>query len=69
MSTETVYPVKVVETFNVMGATWNDFICVWKRVNIEHMDKNITVDKSLIKNKGILEKTINKKGLKTRKKC
>ena len=69
MSNETIYPVKVVETFNVLGECWNDFVCVWQRVDIENSEKNIIVSKEIINNIGILEKTINKYGLKTRKKC
>jgi SAM-dependent methyltransferase len=69
ISNETIYPVKVVETFNVLGASWNDFVCVWKRVNIENIEKNIIVQPEIINNVGVLEKTINRYGLKTRKKC
>jgi SAM-dependent methyltransferase len=69
ISNETIYPVKVVETFNVLGAVWNDFVCVWQRVNIENIEKGITVHNEIINNIGILEQTINKYGLQTRKKC
>ena len=69
ISNETIYPVKVVETFNVLGDCWNDFICVWQRVNIENVEKNIVVQSDIINNIGILEQAINNYGLKTRKKC
>jgi len=69
MSNECIYPVKVVETFNVLGDIWNDFVCVWKRVNIEDKETNITVHPDIVNNIGILEKTINSYGLQTRKKC
>jgi SAM-dependent methyltransferase len=69
ISNETIYPVKVVETFNVVGEVWNDFVCVWKRVNVENIEKTITVSSEIINTVGILEKTINKHGLTTRKKC
>jgi SAM-dependent methyltransferase len=69
MSNETIYPVKVVETFNVLGCEWNDFVCVWQRVNVENIEKNIIVQNDIINNIGILEKTINNYGLQTRKKC
>ena len=69
ISSENIYPVKVVETFNVIGDVWNDFVCVWKRVNIENIEKKIIVDDEIINNIGILEQTINNYGLKTRKKC
>jgi predicted SAM-dependent methyltransferase len=69
MANEIIYPVKVVETFNVLGQEWNDFVCVWQRVNIENIEKTITVHNDIINNIGILEQTINKYGLRTRKKC
>jgi SAM-dependent methyltransferase len=69
ISNEPIYPVKVVETFNVLGDCWNDFVCVWKKVNIEDKITTITVDSDIINNIGILEKTINDNGLQTRKKC
>ena len=69
ISNETIYPVKVVETFNVLGDGWNDFVCVWQRVNIESIEKDIIVSNEIINNIGILEKTINNYGLQTRKKC
>jgi len=69
ISNETIYPVKVVETFNVLGDNWNDFVCVWQRVNIENIEKGITVHNEIINNIGILEQTINNYGLLTRKKC
>lgn len=69
ISNEAIYPVKVVETFNVLGEIWNDFVCVWQRVSIENIEKNITVHSDIINHIGILEKTINNYGLQTRKKC
>ena len=66
ISTEAVYPVNIVETFNILGSVFNDFVCVWKRGNIE---TTITVSNEIINKIGILEETINKYGLKTRKKC
>jgi predicted SAM-dependent methyltransferase len=69
ISNENIYPVTVVETFNVLGEVWNDFVCVWKRVNNEDKEKNITTCADIINNIGILEKTINNYGLQTRKKC
>jgi len=67
ISNETVYPVKVVETFNVLGNVWNDFVCVWKRT--EDKETSITVHADILNKKGILEQSINKKGYQTRKKC
>ena len=69
IANETIYPVKVIETFNVLGSDFNDFVRVWQRVNIEHIEKTILVHNEIINKIGILEKTINNYGLKTRKKC
>ena len=69
ITNETVYPVKVVETFNVVGNIWNDFVCIWKRVNNKNIDKSIIVHTDIINTIGILEKTINNYGLTTRKRC
>jgi hypothetical protein len=69
LSNEPIYPVKVIETFNILGSEFNDFVCVWQRVNIEDIEKDIVVNKVIINKVGILEKTINNYGLKTRKKC
>jgi predicted SAM-dependent methyltransferase len=66
ISNETIYPVKVVETFNILGDVWNDFVCVWKRT--ENSEKDILVSSEIINNVGILEQTINRYGLQTRKK-
>ena len=67
ISDEKIYPVKVVETFTVVGEVWNDFVCVWKRVDVK--EKEIIVHNDIINSIGILEQTINKCGLQTRKKC
>jgi SAM-dependent methyltransferase len=67
ISNEDVYPVKVVETFNVLGDVWNDFVCVWKRC--DEKETNIIIQNDILNNIGILEKSINNEGLKTRKKC
>jgi hypothetical protein len=67
MGNEEVYPVKVIETFNILGASWNDFVCVWTRTDIKETDIIIQHE---IKNKiGILEKQINIMGFETKKKC
>jgi SAM-dependent methyltransferase len=69
ISNEIIYPVKVLETFNVIGDEWNDFVCVWQRVNIENLETTIIVKDEIINNIGILEQAINNYGLQTRKKC
>lgn len=30
---DVVYPLKVVETFNIHAGEWRDFVCVWERTN------------------------------------
>ena len=67
ISTENIYPVKVVETFNVLGQVWNDFVCVWTRV--DEKETTITIHPDIINTIGTLERQINSKGLRTRKKC
>ena len=69
ISNETIYPVKVVETFIVMPKNdiWNDFVCVWKRVNIENIEKSIVVHDDMRNSVGILEQTINKYEIQTKK--
>lgn len=69
VANEDVYPVKVVETFNILGEVWNDFVCVWKRVDNENKETSILVHSNILNNIGVLEKSINDKGLNTRKKC
>jgi len=68
-SAEKIYPVKVVETFNIIGDTWNDFVCVWKKVEESEKETKITTHPEIINNIGILEKTLNDKDLQTRKRC
>jgi len=64
---EKIHSVKVIETFNVLGDDFNDFVCVWKKTN--EISEEITVEKSIINNVGVLEQSINTKGFMTRKKC
>lgn len=73
MSNEEVYPVRVVETFNILplnrlslNDNWIDFVCVWERVH--EKETNITISNDIINNIGILEQSIQFKGLKTSKK-
>jgi hypothetical protein len=67
MGTESVYPVKVVETFNILGTGWNDFVCVWKRT--EEKETAITVQPDVLGKVGPLETAVNKRGFGTRKRC
>lgn len=67
MYDENIYPVKVIETFNILpkSSEWIDFVCIWQRVN----DKDTSIVLSHeIKNKvGMLEKSLNNKGFNTTK--
>jgi len=67
MGGETVYPVRIVETFNVLGDEWNDFVCVWTRTDVKQTE--ITVQQDVLSMLGPLELAIHGKGLGTRKKC
>jgi SAM-dependent methyltransferase len=69
VANEPIYPVKVIETFNILGTVWNDFVCVWKRVGMEEKEETILVKPEILHRVGILEQTINRYGYGTRKKC
>jgi hypothetical protein len=71
ISDEKIFPVKVVETFTIVNNEFNDFVCVWQRVDSdsENAVKDIIVQPEIINNIGFLEKKINEKGLTTKKKC
>ena len=70
VSNEEVYPVKVVETFNILGDNWNDFVCIFKRCESNDSELNyITVQTGVLNNIGKLESTINSYGLQTRHRC
>jgi SAM-dependent methyltransferase len=66
ISTEKVYPVKVLETFHVLGDEWIDFVCVWGRtptreteiVVSEHISSNVGKMREYIHNHG--SPTLNK---------
>jgi SAM-dependent methyltransferase len=64
---ENTYPVKVVETFNILGDYWNDFVCVWTKT--DKKETEIVVQNDILSIVGKLEKSINDKQLLTRKKC
>ena len=69
LSTEQVFPVKVVETFHILpkNEVWNDFVCVWERVDEKQTD--ITISQNIYNNIGILEKELNNKTFITVKRC
>ena len=69
ISDEKIFPVKLIETFTIINNNFNDFICVWQRVDPVNAVKEIIVQPEIINNIGILEKKINEKGYETRKKC
>jgi SAM-dependent methyltransferase len=57
---EPVYPVKVLETFHVLGDEWKDFVCVWGRV--ETKETEIVVSKHTSSSIGKMEDRVNKYG-------
>ncbi len=67
LATEPTYPVSVIETFNILEGTWDDFICVWKKTDIK--ETSIVVSQQIIATTGVLERKINSRGLKTQKRC
>jgi hypothetical protein len=64
MGNETVYPVKVIETFHITDSKWNDFVCIWGRTDIKETEIVISNNTS-----GILEQKLNTRGMVTSKKC
>jgi SAM-dependent methyltransferase len=70
VSTEQIFPVKVVETFHILpkNGIWCDFVCVWKRVDVEDREQTITIHNKIVSSIGILEQRINNYGLQTKKK-
>lgn len=65
MNNEVVYPVKVIETFHINPLTdiWIDFVCIWQRT--ENKETEITIKPEIYYNKGLLQNTLNAKGLTT----
>ena len=61
MADETVYPMKVVETFHILPFydIWIDFVCVWKRV--DEIQNEITVSKEISDKQGPLQKELDEK--------
>jgi SAM-dependent methyltransferase len=57
---EPVYPVKVLETFHVLGNEWKDFVCVWGRTN--EKESQIVVSKSTSSTVGKMRECIMKRG-------
>lgn len=69
LENESIYPVKVVETFHILPFRdeWKDFVCVWERV--EEAEKEIVVSKEITDVIGKMEGYLNKCNIKTSKKC
>jgi SAM-dependent methyltransferase len=68
IANETIFPVKVIETFHIMPKCdiWIDFVCIWQRVY--EKQTNIVVSNDIAQNIGILEKSLNNNNYKTIKK-
>jgi SAM-dependent methyltransferase len=64
IATEDIFPLKVVETF-LIDCPWRDFICIWKRVNIEDKEETITTHPDIRNNIGRIEAGIHTRGLNT----
>jgi SAM-dependent methyltransferase len=64
---ETIFPVKVEETFHILPIrdVWKDFVCIWKRV--EETTEIITIPEAVKNHVGLLEKELNNKGAVTTK--
>jgi SAM-dependent methyltransferase len=60
MSNETVYPVKVVETFHILKVPWMDYVCIWQKCE-EKTDQIVTPKLPV----GPLETLLNEAGWKT----
>ena len=56
---EPLFPVKVVETFNILGTEWKDFCCIWKRT--ENKETSHILPEDIVKTKGKTVQPKNKK--------
>ena len=63
VSTEKVYPVKVLETCHVLGNEWIDIVCVWGRTQTKETE--IVVSQHISSTIGKMEEQIQKQGLST----
>jgi hypothetical protein len=63
---EPVFPVKVVETFKILGTEWKDFCCIWKRT--KNKETSHILPEDIIKTKEKLENAVNERGYETVKK-
>lgn len=50
VANETVFPVKVIETFHISPSSWNDWICIWQRTEVP--ETSITVSPETLKSIG-----------------
>jgi SAM-dependent methyltransferase len=62
---ESIYPVKVVETFHVLPLRdiWTDFVCIWERVN--EKETSIISSNEIRTGVGVLQSAIRVVGVKT----
>lgn len=68
ISNETIYPVKVIESFHILPINhkWIDFVCVWQRVDTK--ENNFIISQDIINNIGPLECLLHLNNVKTIKK-
>jgi SAM-dependent methyltransferase len=45
LASETVFPVKVIESFHMSPSSWNDWVCVWQRTDVP--ETTITMSPSI----------------------
>lgn len=45
LATETVFPVKVIESFHITPSSWNDWVCIWQRTDVP--ETSITMSPSV----------------------
>jgi SAM-dependent methyltransferase len=65
MSSETIFPAKVLESFHILPKTcvWKDFVCVWQRTNEIQTDLKVS---DIVKTSvGVLETSLREQGMST----
>jgi SAM-dependent methyltransferase len=57
LSNETVFPVKVVESFHMLPSNWGDLVCIWQRTDVK--ETTITMSKEIVNNIGKVRANIS----------
>lgn len=58
LASETVFPVKVIESFHMSPSSWNDWVCVWQRTDVP--ETTITMSPSIRNQVGRVRANISK---------